>query len=142
MTLALLKAFSERALKATNIQEKLLLGKVANHEAIVDSTKMDVQGFSHVLENFGLKHGFKHHGNQSIEAPRGQRAVKIDDVLRVPEAIANPDKITFDGLSKHSKQPVIGFEKRFGAETLVYKAEVRKGKRELATQTFYVRVGQ
>jgi phage-Barnase-EndoU-ColicinE5/D-RelE like nuclease3 len=137
-----LDAFAVRSLAATNVQEKLTLGLVVNHEAIALATGWDVSGFSHVIENFGLKHGFKHHGNPSVETPRGQRAVTVDDVMRIPETISKPNKITFDGLSKHSKQPVIGFEREFGAETLVYKAEIRKGRKELATQTFYVRVRQ
>lgn len=141
MTSEELRAFGERALVAKNIQEKLNLGVVLNCAAILEMTRLDVSGFEHVLENFGLKHGFKHHGNPTIEAPRGQRAVSIDDVEKIPETLKNPDTITFDGFSKHSKQPVIGFEKVFGTETLVYKVEVRRGRRELATQTFYIRAG-
>jgi hypothetical protein len=66
--------------------------------------------------------------------------VRQSDVLHVAAAVHSPDKITADGASKFSRQPVIGFEKTFGKETLVYKVEVRAGRRELATQIFYVRV--
>jgi hypothetical protein len=142
MFLVELRAFAQRSLVATHIQEKFPLGLVANVNAIALATGWDVSGFSHVIENFGLKHAFKHHGNPSIEAPRGQRAIAIEDVSRISDTLERPDKITFDGLSKHSKQPVLGFEREFGAETLVYKAEIRKGRKELATQTFYVRVRQ
>ena len=142
MLLAELRAFAQRSLVATHIQEKLPLGLITNANAITLATGWDVSGFSHVLENFGLKHAFKHHGNPSIETPRGQRAITIEDVDRIPGTLEQPDKITFDGLSKHSKQPVVGFERQFGVETLDYKAEIRKGRKELATQTFYVRLKQ
>jgi hypothetical protein len=131
--------FAQRAIQATNVHEKLVLEVSSNAAKIEAATGIDVFGYLHVLDNFGLKHGFKHHGNESLEAPRGQRAVMVSDVLRIPDTLENPDNVTFDGYSKHSRQPVIGFEKYFGTEVFVYKAEVRKGKKELATQTFYIR---
>jgi hypothetical protein len=137
-----IETFAARSINATHVHEKLVLGLVSDPGQIEQATGLDVTNYVHILDNFGLKHGFKHHGDESYEAPRGQRAVMATDILRVPETVAHPDRITFDGLSKHSRQPVIGFEKDFGNETLVYKAEVRKGKKEIATQTFYVRRGK
>lgn len=137
-----LVAFCARAVVASNVHEKLALEVCVDAAQIKSATGIDVCGYLHVLDNFGLKHGFKHHGNESLEAPRGQRAVSVSDVLRIQDTLKSPDSITFDGYSRHSRQPVIGFEKNFGVETLVYKAEVRKGKKELATQTFYIRRGK
>jgi hypothetical protein len=134
--------FAARSVYATNTHEKLMLGMVSNAVQIEQATGLNVENYVHILDNFGLKHGFKNHGNESYEAPRGQRAVVASDLLRVPETLAHPDRITFDGFSKHSRQPVIGFEKDLGSETFVYKAEVRKGRKEIATQTFYVRRGK
>lgn len=132
-------AFATRAASAGNVHEKQDIGAVKNSAKIKDSTGISTEGYRQKLDNFGVRHAFKHHGNEKIEAARGQRAVTAQDVARIPAVVHSPDSMAHGGVTKQGRE-VIQFEKTFGKETMHYRAEVRPKHSEIATLTYFVSV--
>jgi hypothetical protein len=72
----------------------------------------NVDGYDFALDPNAPRHIQRVHGDEAVEAPRGQRAVTTADYARLPATINNPDRIWSDG-------DELLIEKAFGTETLV-----------------------
>lgn len=133
--------FAQSSMNAGNQQQKLNIAYVSANQStqIQQLSGVDVQNYRHVLENFGVKHAFNHHGNVKKEQQRGQRAITADDFKHIPSIVNEPDGLSYQGLSNVSKQPLILYTKQIGTETYFYVAEIRRKRKELATQTMYIR---
>lgn len=89
-------AFVDQALGRPDKKFKTLsLRKVTPDEAkrIKELTGMDVSGYTHIINNYDLRHAIKQHGNAVIEANRGQLPITVEDLKAIPEVINSPDKI-------------------------------------------------
>lgn len=117
----------------------LRLGPVANAAKIHQATGLALVEFEHVLDNYGIRHALNQHGNAAIEAVRGQRAITPYDFTLVPAIIADADEVIDAGLTSYSSVPVLLFVKRIGSEVYYYAAEVRNGRRQLATLSMWIR---
>ena len=131
--------FAEKAFGASHIQELLLLGAVENPTAILDATGFDVSGYERNLDNFGVRHAYKRHGNVKSEEKQGQRAVTASDFSLIPEIVSSPDDIRYVGQSRHSKADLILFEKKIGDEVYFYVEEIRRKRRVVALETLWIR---
>ena len=72
-----LKEFIKHVLgNPSNIQEKYPLGKITDEQAkkIQDQTGLDVHGYNRVIDNFGLQHIIKKHGNEKMK-PTGDKYI-------------------------------------------------------------------
>jgi DNA repair protein RadC len=98
---------------------------------------LDCQGYTHRLENYGLRHMLQEHGNPKRETRRRQIAVTIDDLKKIPDIIHNPD-----GMSKSKKtslgNEVIIYNKQYNG-TVYYLEEVRTGNKTLTSKTMYIK---
>ncbi len=87
--------FVDEAIKGDNKGKKILLGKVDIDLArrIAKATKVNVNKFNLELRSDDIKHLIKQHGDQSKEAPRGQRAITADDILKFVSIVQNFDTV-------------------------------------------------
>ena len=113
------------------------LGFVPDEQAniIFEKTGLDVFGFERLLDNFGIRHAFKHHGNDETEEARGQIGIKPIDFERIALILEMPDFIKLDGKNRLGND-VLVFQKNLEARYF-FVAEIRTGRRLLALQTFY-----
>ena len=121
----------------SNVQEKYSLGCVSDEQAkkIKEQYGIEIHGYERVIENFGVLHAMKHHGNEIQEQSRGQIAITIDDFEIIPEITSQPDLIEYEGKSKQNTD-LLKYEKR-KTNNYIYVEEKRDRKKELITKTFY-----
>jgi hypothetical protein len=62
-----------------------------------DITGLDLTGYKHTVNSYGVRHALKRHGNQDKEKLRGQQAITSDDFSRIPEIISALDEISLSG---------------------------------------------
>jgi hypothetical protein len=100
-----IKAFVEKVLtdKSSNLQ-KIELGKVtdAEIEFLKETVSLDLTDYCRVLDNSGICHAFKKHGDAKIEAQRGQIAITPDDFENILELVQNPDFVAYVGKNRGS----------------------------------------
>lgn len=63
------------------------------------------------IDNYGIIHTLKHHGNPVSEAKRGQIAVNELDFENLVDVLLRPDTVSRAGESKRTKLPLIQFVK-------------------------------
>lgn len=78
-----------------------------------------------------LRHIFSRHSNEKIEKSRGQIAIKQADFDRIPDVIANPDRLVF-GFKTDSGLNGIGYIKKMDDGSVLYLEEVRTGRRTMS----------
>ncbi len=91
---------------------------------ILEETNLDLTGFWVWIDNFGIMHTLEKHGSPISEAKRGQVAVEKEDFITMIDVCLNADSIKNIGVSNHSKNPILQFEKRIDDRIFVVK-EVR-----------------
>lgn len=79
------------------------------------------------------------HGNPGTEAARGQRAVAAADYRLLPSIINSPDAIEAAGTAARTSNALVRYTKVIGGSRYSAVFEVRKGRRMLALQTFWIR---
>lgn len=82
-------------------------------------------GFVHVIDNYAVQHIHKRHPE-----------IKISDYILIASIVSDPDKVYLSDQLSKIKTEVFVYEKKIG-KYYYYLAEVRSGKMELATKTFY-----
>jgi hypothetical protein len=92
--------------------------------------------FSHVLDNFAVTHLMKKHANAK-ELLRGQILVETEDLLLIPDILANYD--TCEVQIQSTGRTTVCYSKQYPDCIRFYVEEVRKGRHELAGVTFYKR---
>jgi hypothetical protein len=135
-----LKEFIEKVFaNKTNEQLKHSLGKLSPEqvEQIKDKTGINLEGYERIIENYGLIHTLKHHGNEKKEAKRGQKAITANDFELIPEIVSKPDDIVNLGQSKRGGI-LLQFIKRIG-DLFIYDEEIRPKRKELTTKTMFKR---
>ena len=115
------------------------IGKVTEQQAkvIQDALGIDVSGYKHTIDKSEIGHIFNNHGDIKQEENRGQIAVNNDDFARIPEILANPDKIEYSDKNDKGLE-TITYTKAFNGTTYIIE-EIRTGKKELALNTMYKR---
>ena len=60
-----------------------------------------------VLDNYGVRHTIKQHGNPTQEAKRGQIAVTLEDFEKIVLITSQPDNIFADGRNKIGRDVLV-----------------------------------
>lgn len=104
-------------------------------------TGLDLLGYTHEIDNYGIKHVLKQHGYAKTEENRGQIAVAPDDFMLIMDIIQNYDKVEYAGKTKIGRD-TIKYMKQYD-DIVFYIEEVRSGKKgkKLVMQTMYKRKG-
>jgi len=99
------------------------------------ATGLDLDGYIHVLDNYGVRHSRKEHSDPGAERRRGQEAVDDATFLLIPLVVLAPDSIEHGGKSSTGLD-VVRFKKRVNGNLVVVE-EVRASKNLLAVVTVY-----
>lgn len=102
-----IKEFAATALSVADRKVEISLGRVTNHERIKADTGFDLEGFERILDNYGVRHTIKKHGNQKAESARGQIAVTLDDFGLIPLITSEPDRVFPDGKNKVGRDVLV-----------------------------------
>ncbi len=97
---------------------------------------IDMGDFDQASDPSSLRHILNRHGDEAIEAPKGQVAVNPGDFRDIPYVVARPDYMIF-AKSAGKGLSIVGYvTDRFGAR-VVYLTVIRTGKFALATKTMW-----
>ena len=120
-------------------RERVALGQVtpALAERIQSLTGLRLAGSLHVLDNYGVRHARKEHGQPGEEQRRGQEAITDDTFLDVPWVLSAPDEVELAGKNSNGLD-MLRFKKRINGH-LVIVEEVRASTGLLAVVTVYQR---
>lgn len=91
---------------------------------------VDVSGYTHIIDNYAVRHTLKNHGDASRELARGQLPVTADDLAKLPEIIRNPDSVDYAGKTDQGRHAVI-YRKQVNGHVLTVE-EARTGRKQLA----------
>lgn len=119
----------QNALLSKNSRKNTFLGII--HEKAVNTIKsllgIDVSGRKHMLSDYDIRHMIKQHGNSEIEKTKGQIAITLEDIEKIPDIINNYDNLTKGSPNKNvftkQMQDSIRYSKQYGNNTL-YVVEV------------------
>lgn len=101
-------------------------GKISNRriKTIGSALGIPIAAYRHQMDSFAFAHILKRHSN-----------ITLEDFLIIPDIIAAPDEVLYEGLSKQGLH-MIKYSKNFG-ETFYYIEEVRTGRKVLSVKTMY-----
>lgn len=134
------KQFVKNALSGEEkTNKKMYFGAIGDELAsdISKSTGLDVDGYNLTLGEDEIRKIKKSHGDESKEAPRGQRAVTEADYIAIPDIVQNADSIKRSD-SDYNGKPAIEFRKVNGNETTTVVAVVSDKRLDVFVQTEYV----
>ena len=100
-------SFAREAMHIADRRTILQLGKVTNALLILEKTGLNVAGFTRVLDNYGVRHTIKQHGNAAKESRRGQIAVTLQDFEKIALITSQPDNIFADGKNKIDRDVLV-----------------------------------
>lgn len=105
-------------------------------KALKNVTGLDLTGYQHHVDEAAIRHVLAEHGNEQIEAQRGQIPVTREDFAKLPE-ITNPKLATVEMSGKtHSGREAIRYSRQIGDNYYVVE-EVRTGRKRLALVTMW-----
>ena len=92
----------------------LEIGIVTTKEAekIKLLTNLNVNGYKRIIDNYGVLHTLKNHGNVKLEESRGQIAITENDFTKIP-SIVKTDNIIYSGKDRLGND-IILYEKKIG----------------------------
>ncbi len=102
-----IKEFARGAQAVADRKVEISLGLVMSHERIKAETGFDLKGFERIIDNYGVRHTMKKHGNAKAEAARGQIAVTIEDFALIPRITSDPDEVFHDGKNKVGRDVLV-----------------------------------
>ena len=117
----------------------LTAGDIAQVKA---AKELQVAGYDYALDVSAVRHVEKHHGSEKSERSRGQRAVAVEDYAMLPRLLNEGGPLLDAGVSRTTSAPLVRRELTVDGVTYVAVFEVRKGRRMLVLQTFYIREGK
>lgn len=103
---------------------------------------VDVQGFAFQLRKDDITHITDHHGDEEVEAARGQRAWKPEDYENLPEVLNSPDKVEIAEYQPKPEAPRVKFEKRLPNGDVLVVEEVLVGRGVLEIVTGYIKTNK
>ena len=102
-----------------------------------ESIGLDISDWQHSVDESGIRHTFKQHGNETTESKRGQRAVTKKDIRLLPRIISSFDSIEYAGLSDMGNETFL-IKKEIEDEIFTVQ-EVRKKHKKLTMKTMWIR---
>lgn len=111
-------------------KETVNLGPVreATAKTVKSATGLDINGYTHEVDNYGLRHALKEHSNDPTP-------LRPEDFAKIPEIIEAPDHVEMSNKTKGGLKAVI-YRKRFNGHTY-YVEEIRTGRKTLTLKTMY-----
>lgn len=137
------KALVDFAHRAAAVADKVMtetIGLIDNAAFIFQKTGLDLTGFTRLIDNYGIRHTLKQHGNPAKEAGRGQLAVTLDDFGLIPLITSQPDHVFLDGKNKIGRE-VIVFVKLIDGIGYWHAEEIRAGRKLVATDSMRKKKG-
>ncbi len=131
------------AMEAMTVADRRIIeviGKVENAALIFEKTGHDVSGFTRVLDNYGVRHTIKQHGDPVKEIRRGQIAVTLDDFSKIALITSAPDDIFSDGKNKIGRD-VLVFVKVIAGIGYRHVEEIRGKNKLVATDSLRKKIG-
>lgn len=94
-----LQKFIDDARAHKNLNQKMYFGIISDNTAefILEKTGVDVHNYNAVLRADSILKIFDSHGNEMRETQRGQRAIKDDDILLLPQLFGEIDFAEYKG---------------------------------------------
>ena len=99
--------FARESIDIADRRTLLSFGRVQNAALILEKTGLNVVGFTRILDNYGVRHTLKQHGDPVKEAKRGQIAVTLEDFGKIGLVTTEPDDIFSDGTNKIGRQVIV-----------------------------------
>lgn len=105
---------------------------------IREKTNLDLSGYVHTLDSYGIIHGENHHARES-EVLRGQVPITRDDWKLTNEVVNNFDDVSLKAALSDEGNQVLEFKKKIGDNVfhIVYLAKVRTGRKKLVSATMW-----
>jgi hypothetical protein len=121
----------------TNQLQKLIIHELTESEVrlLFELIGINLNGFCRVIDNFGIRHAFKKHGDEKQEFLRGQIAIQTSDFLLIFNIITDYDEISTE--VNRIGNMMFRYKKSYPEFILIFAEEIRPGRREIAFQTLY-----
>lgn len=132
--------FAGQAMRVSDRKVGISLGMVENADRIKHDTGFDLSGYERILDNYGVRHTIKQHGNAKAEESRGQIAVTLDDFVLIPLIVSDPDNVFADGKNKIGRD-VIVFTKIIDGIGYRHVEEIRPKGKLVATDSLRKKMG-
>ena len=135
--------FVRNAIQKRGGPERLYMGTIPDSAAqtILDSTGVDVAGYSAILPGDSVQHIVRNHGNERTEAARGNQAVIEEDIALIPQVISSPDSVVLSDRPDVLGRPVLLISKQIG-NTYVTAQAVTDGRHALTTNSLWIKKGK
>lgn len=105
-------------------------------EKVKADLNIDLTGYTHLIDVYGIKHAYKKHGNKITEQQRGQIALVDDDFKLIPKILYSPDNIKCTGKNDIGRE-TITYSKKMKDGIIFYVEEIRTKHKTLALNTMY-----
>ena len=93
-----------------------------------NSLNLDVNGYNHQVDNYGLQHALKEHSDDQIP-------LTVEDFKKIPDILSNPDEVISAGKTRQGLDTIL-YKKVANGRTL-YVEEIRTGNKTLSFKTMY-----
>ncbi len=135
--------FVRNAIQKRGGPERLYMGTIPDSAAqtILDSTGIDVIGYSAILLGDSVQHIVRNHGNARTEEARGNQAVTEEDIALIPQVISSPDSVVLSDRADVLGRPVLLISKQIG-NTYVTAQAVTDGRHALTTNSLWIKKGK
>lgn len=115
----------KKAKKAENNNSIAIIGNVT--AKLIDEAQefgLNLKGYRHNIDIYGIKHSFKRHGNKEKEALQGQLPITDEDIKNANQYVYNYDSSSF-GEKNEQGRDIIKFYKQMSDGYILYISEVR-----------------
>ena len=135
--------FVRRALSDKTNVDRAYLGKVpaSTAQMVLQETGVNIDGLGVMMNGVDVRHIIKEHGDPLTEQARGQIHAMPEDIARIPEIIAKPDKVSLSPEMDSKGRQALVFEKSFGDKYITIQG-ISNGKNLLQTDTMYIQKGK
>ncbi len=115
-------------------------GTISDHLAsdIYKYTGLNLKGFNIVSASADIRHAMKQHSDKAKESAKGQIALNVELLARLPEVYNAPDSIALSDHVDSRGRTIIKFEKRVNGIIVVVDA-ISNGKNRLSLDTMYIK---
>ena len=137
------RRYAQRVLRGESLEQlpayrTLGLLSGADVAQVQQAKELAVDGYDYALDVSTVRHVQRKHGG-SGERTRGQRPVTAEDYAVLPRLLNEGGELIDAGVAESTGAPLVRRELTVGNETYVAVFEVRRKRRMLVLQTFYVR---
>ncbi|MCS6455949.1 DUF1073 domain-containing protein [Burkholderia thailandensis] len=128
-----LVGLAELARSKSNDNRSVDLGAASGEAVRIAKEKagLDIAGFKHTVDMYGIRHALKQHGNVKREEKRGQMPITDADVAAIGDVVNDPDMVVYAGQTRIGREAIASIRKMDDGTVLVIE-EVRTGKKTLA----------